>query len=72
MRACLSFGLMVLLLLGMSLSGCGPAVSQRDLGTVVPELPKVKGVDEPYPMKELGPAKEHPDDDEMKVAPVHR
>jgi hypothetical protein len=36
-------------------AGCGPELSPSDLGEVVTELPKVAGVDEPYPMPQLGP-----------------
>ena len=45
-------GLLLLLLL---LAGCGPELSKSDLGTVVYELPKVAGADEPYQMPQLGP-----------------
>ena len=44
----------VLILLPL-LSGCGPGVSDEDLGTVLYETPKVTGADEPYEMPELGP-----------------
>ena len=72
MRVSLYFGL-VLLAVGAVVSGCGPAVSKSDLGTVVTELPKVKGSEEPFEMKQLGPAKEHePDDDDIHVAPLPR
>jgi hypothetical protein len=43
--------LTALLLLG----GCGPALSKSDLGTVVFEVPKVAGAEEPYQMPQLGP-----------------
>jgi hypothetical protein len=36
-------------------TGCGPALSKTDLGTVVFEVPKVEGADKPYLMPELGP-----------------
>jgi hypothetical protein len=72
MRISLFFGL-VLLAVGVLATGCGPAVSKSDLGTIVTELPKVKGSDKPFEMKQLGPPKEHePDDDDMRVAPVRR
>jgi hypothetical protein len=45
-------------LLLMSLVGCEATVSERDLGTVVFEIPKVAGADEPYPMPQLGPPAE--------------
>ena len=40
------------------LGGCGPELSKSDLGTVVTELPKVAGADNPYPMPHLGPSSE--------------
>ena len=45
-------GLFILLI---SLSGCGPELSKQDLGTVVFEVPKVAGADEPYRMPQLDP-----------------
>lgn len=47
-----------LLMLLLSLGGCGPALSKGDLGTVVFEVPKVAGSDEPYLMPQLGPPME--------------
>lgn len=44
-----------LLLLLVSLAGCGPALSKSDLGTVGFEVPKVAGAEKPYPMPQLGP-----------------
>ena len=38
-----------------SLAGCGPELSKNDLGTVVFEVPKVAGADQPYQMPQLGP-----------------
>jgi len=35
--------------------GCGPGVSEEELGTVVKELPEVPGADEPFEMPKLGP-----------------
>ena len=52
------WGLVSLLLF---LSGCGPALSKQDLGTVVFEVPKVAGADEPYQMSQLGPPLEPKD-----------
>jgi hypothetical protein len=49
-------GFLVLL---MSLGGCGSQLSKSDLGTVVFEVPKIVGVDEPYQMPQLGPPLEH-------------
>jgi len=42
------------LLLGVFLGGCGPKLSERDLGTVIYELPKVPGAEKPYQMPQLG------------------
>jgi len=33
-------------------SGCGPSVSEEELGEVVSGIPKVPGADEPYPLPE--------------------
>ena len=49
-RFCL---LLLPLLLPASLSGCGPAVSKTDLGTVIFQIPAVPGADTPYPMPQL-------------------
>ncbi|MEN6557931.1 MAG: hypothetical protein ABFC54_07105 [Thermoguttaceae bacterium] len=38
----------VAMLLTIFLGGCGPELSQQDLGQVVFELPKVAGADKPY------------------------
>jgi len=48
-------------------AGCGPELSQSDLGEVVSELPKVAGADEPYPMPQLG----QPPAEEEKEAEAH-
>ena len=72
MRISLYLGL-VLLALGALSTGCGPAVSKSDLGTIVTDLPKLKGSEKPFEMKQLGPAKEPvPDDDDLRVAPMRR
>jgi len=44
-----------LLMVLLSLGGCGPHLSSSELGTVVFEVPKVSGSDEPYLMPQLGP-----------------
>ncbi|MCD4727728.1 MAG: hypothetical protein K8R46_08705 [Pirellulales bacterium] len=51
------------LVLSICLAGCGPELSERDLGTVVDEMPKVAGSEKPYPMPQLGPSSE---DEETK------
>lgn len=43
-------------------SGCGAELSKSELGTVVFEVPKVAGADEPYKMPQLGPPVEQPAD----------
>jgi hypothetical protein len=43
-------------LTAISLAGCGAQLSKADLGTVVFEVPKVAGSDEPYRMPQLDPA----------------
>lgn len=52
---------LLLSLLIVLLAGCGPALSTSDLGTVVFEVPKVAGSDEPFPMPQLGPPLEDGD-----------
>lgn len=44
------------LLIAAALPGCGPAVSRDELGTVVFDVPKVEGAEEPYQLPpEAGP-----------------
>jgi hypothetical protein len=45
----------LLLMLLTLMAGCGPELSKSDLGTVVYEVPKVAGSEEPYQMPQLGP-----------------
>ena len=42
-------------LVGAAMVGCGPTVSENDLGTIVYEVPTVAGADEPYPFPKLPP-----------------
>ncbi len=39
-------------------TGCGAQVSKADLGTVIFEVPKVPGTEEPYQMPQLAPSEE--------------
>jgi len=39
----------------VAIPGCGPNVSQSDLGTIVYEVPPVAGADEPYKYPDLPP-----------------
>jgi len=43
------------ILVGATLGGCGPSVSESDLGTIVYEVPTVAGADEPFPYPKLPP-----------------
>jgi hypothetical protein len=45
------FGLLLILLI--SPAGCGPALSETDLGTVIFEMPQVPGADTPYRIPQL-------------------
>jgi hypothetical protein len=58
-------GLLFCLLIAFGIAGCGPAISEKDMGTIIYEVPKVEGADKPYEMPELGPVREQdtrPDD----------
>ncbi len=50
MRVLLSIVLGIVLL---GLSGCGPSVSREQLGEILFEVPKVPGSDEPYPLPDI-------------------
>lgn len=50
--------LSIFFVIALATPGCGPAISEKDLGTVVYEIPKVKAADQPYEMPELGPLNE--------------
>jgi hypothetical protein len=40
---------------GAAIVGCGPSVSESDLGTIVYEVPTVAGADEPFAYPKLPP-----------------
>ena len=63
-----SIGLLSCLMALLLLGGCGPELSKSDLGTVVFEVPKVAGVEEPYQMPQLGPP---PKEDEAAATGAH-
>jgi len=47
-------GWILLLLMSFSITvGCGPALSEEELGHVVYEVPMVPGAETPYPLPEL-------------------
>ncbi len=52
------FGWLLCLLIAFLTLGCGPAISEKDMGAVIYEVPKVKGADQPYEMPELAPWQE--------------
>lgn len=58
MKCRVILGFCGLLTVSTCLVGCGPELSDRDLGTVVEEVPKVDGADKPYHMPQLGPEQE--------------
>jgi len=46
----------LLILFGLLLTaGCGPAVSEEELGRIAYEVPDVQGAEEPYPLPPLAP-----------------
>jgi hypothetical protein len=47
--------LLAFCVLSLAGTGCGPAVSREELGTVLEQIPKVAGAQRPFPMPELGP-----------------
>jgi hypothetical protein len=54
-----SVAILLVLLVASAISGCRPSVSDKDLGTVVYEIPRVKGADQPYELpKVLTPSPE--------------
>lgn len=53
--------LLLVLLLNAMLTGCGPSIDTRDMGTVVFEVPQVPGADQPYELPpEAGPLPPEP------------
>ena len=52
----LSLGFILAGLLAVTASGCGPKLSEEELGTVIFEVPKVPGTEEPYELPEAAPA----------------
>lgn len=60
-------GLLFCLLIAFGIAGCGPVISEKDMGTIIYEVPKVEGADKPYEMPALGPQSEEdkkPDENE--------
>jgi hypothetical protein len=58
--------LLFCVLITLVITGCSPSASDKDMGTVVNEIPKVSGADQPYDMPQLGPPSEKKPSDEMK------
>ena len=57
MRAFVEFSLGILILLLIT-PGCGPSLSEEELGTVIYDLEQVPGADEPYLFPESPPESE--------------
>jgi len=47
------FGLICLGVVLLAMAGCGPSVSQDDLGELQFEVPKVSGSEKPYKLPEI-------------------
>ncbi|HID74926.1 MAG TPA: hypothetical protein EYP56_02905 [Planctomycetaceae bacterium] len=62
-----------LLLGAFLLAGCGPAVSEEELGEVIHEVPEIAGADEPFPIPQIeAPSDEQqgtPEEDEGRHEP---
>lgn len=51
--------MLLVLLIAAAMSGCGPSVSSKDLGTIIYKIPHVEGADKPYELpKVITPAPE--------------
>jgi len=59
---CVLSGLLAVAAVG----GCGPNLSEEDLGTVVTDMSEVPGADEPYELPEL----EEPPPADSEPAPI--
>jgi hypothetical protein len=47
------FDLLLGLFIALVITGCGPAVSNKDMGKIIYEIPHVQGADKPYDMPKL-------------------
>jgi hypothetical protein len=45
--------LLLNLLITLTVTGCGPAVSSKDMGTIIYEIPRVQGADKPYELPKI-------------------
>ena len=45
--------LMLVLLLVPAMTGCGPSVSSKDMGTIIYKIPHVQGADKPYELPKI-------------------
>ena len=45
--------LLLNLLIALTVTGCGPAVSSKDMGTIIYEIPRVQGADKPYELPKI-------------------
>ena len=45
--------LMLVLLIVPAMTGCGPSVSSKDMGTILDKTPHVQGADKPYELPKI-------------------
>ena len=56
--------LLLVLSIALAMTGCGPSVSSKDLGTIIYKIPHVQGADKPYELpKVISPTPETPTPD---------
>jgi hypothetical protein len=48
-----TIGLSFVFAVALAIAGCGPSVSDKDLGTVIYKIPKVEGGDQPYELPKV-------------------
>jgi hypothetical protein len=57
--------LLFCVLFALMITGCGQSVSDKDMGTIINDIPKISGADQPYDMPQLGPPTEKNPSNEM-------
>jgi hypothetical protein len=45
--------LLLVLLIVQAMTGCGPSVSSKDMGTIIDKIPHVQGADQPYELPKV-------------------
>lgn len=63
-------GVILTATLAVSTAGCGPRLSDEDVGEKLDTLPVVEGVDQPYPLPELDDLEEPTGDPAGSTPPV--